>query len=176
MKRPFLISAYIVSAALFIFYIWVLWNARTPEVNLAYRMYYINRELEKWPGIEGFDYVVGIPVYMNQEQKRCGSGWEDRNNLGRRISSVGAWIYFDGLPEDDLRLTIVVDDIGKKNILTVLSNREETPLTLEKGRENGEREQLWTASIKAENGEISLLINGTEDVWVKEITIDEASE
>ena len=69
MKRPFLISAYIVSAALFIFYIWVLWNARTPEVNLAYRMYYINRELEKWPGIEGFDYVVGIPVYMNQEQK-----------------------------------------------------------------------------------------------------------
>jgi len=58
----------------------------------------------------------------------------------------------------------------------VLSNREETPLTLEKGRENGEREQLWTASIKAENGEIALLINGTEDVWVKEITIDEASE
>ena len=163
MKRPFLISAYIVSAALFIFYIWVLWNARTPEVNLAYRMYYINRELEKWPGIEGFDYVVGIPVYMNQEQKR-------------RVSSEGAWIYFDGLPEDDLRLTIVVDDIGKKNILTVLSNREETPLTLEKGRENGEREQLWTAPIKAENGEISLLINGTEDVWVKEITIDEASE
>ena len=25
-------------------------------------------------------------------------------------------------------------------------------------------------------GEISLLINGAEDVWVKEITIDEASE
>ena len=162
MKRLFPVSAYIVSAALFIFYIWVLWNARTPEVNLVYGMYYINRELEKWPGIDGFDYVVGIPVYMNQEQKRCGSGWEDRNNLGRRVSSEGAWIYFDGLPEDDLRLTIVVD--------------EETPLTLEKGRENGEREQLWTAPIKAENGEISLLINGAEDVWVKEITIDEASE
>ena len=127
-----------------------LWNARTPEVNLVYSMYYINRELEKWPGIDGFDYEVGIPVYMNQEQKRCGSGWEDRNNFGRRVSSEGAWIYFDGLPEDDLRLTIVVDDIGKKNIMTVLSNREEIPLILEKGRENGEMEQLWTAPIKAE--------------------------
>ena len=52
MKRLFPVSAYIVSAALFIFYIWVLWNARTPEVNLVYRMYYINRELEKWPGID----------------------------------------------------------------------------------------------------------------------------
>ena len=62
MKKLFVVSAYIVSATLFIFYSWVLWNARTPDVNLAYRMYYINRELEKWPGREGFDYVVGIPV------------------------------------------------------------------------------------------------------------------
>ncbi len=49
MKRPFLISAYIVSAALFYFLYLGFMNARTPEVNLAYRMYYINRELEKWP-------------------------------------------------------------------------------------------------------------------------------
>lgn len=41
MKRLFPISAHTVSAVLMSFYIWILWNVRTPEVNLAYRLYYI---------------------------------------------------------------------------------------------------------------------------------------
>lgn len=176
MKRLFHISAYIVSAVLMSFYIWVLWNTRTPEVNLAYRLYYINQVLEKWPGIDGLDYMVGTSVYMNQEQRRCGSGWEERNDFGRQVSSGGAWIYFDGLPEGELCLIIVSENIGMKNTLIVSSNMEEIPLTLGKERGNRDEEQLWTAPIKAKDGEISLFIKGTEEVWVKEIMIDETGE
>lgn len=176
MKRIFPISAYMVSAVLMTFYILVLWDARTPDVNMVYRLYYINHELEKWPGPDGFDYAVGTPVFMSQEQRRCGSGWVDRNGMGSRLSGEGAWIYFDGLPEGELRLAIVIDNAGEENVLTASSNREALPLTMEKGWNGGEKRQLWTAPIKAEDGEISLFIKDTEDVWVKEIMIDEAGE
>lgn len=59
-------------------------------------------------------------------------------------------------------MIIVSENIGMKNTLIVSSNMEEIPLTLGKERGNRDEEQLWTAPIKAKDGEISLFIKGRE--------------
>ncbi len=45
--------AYVLAGILFVGYVGILWWARTPDVSEVYRMYYIDHELQEWPGEDG---------------------------------------------------------------------------------------------------------------------------
>ena len=84
------IMAYTLAGILFVGYVGILWWARTPDVSDVYRMYYIDHELQEWPGEDGISFISGEWEYLgvtNGEEekasKRMGRGWSHREAEGR---------------------------------------------------------------------------------------------
>ena len=74
--------------------------------------------LKKEMCIRDSDYTLGEVIQMEQEQKRCESGWGEIENGGRWTQAGEATMYFDKLPDKNLKLELVCSKpVGNTEIL-----------------------------------------------------------
>lgn len=179
MKKVFPVCAYGICAILIAFYIGILLRALKPEVSFPYKLYYITKEINVWPGNDAFRYTLGTSVSLASDGVRLGSGW-DRDETGGRTSGNASHMYFEGLPQKPLELVLVCGEaeediivtlsINDQNSFQYLLKKQESRITLEipdTGEEN------WKLSMKCvsdayENKDVSVL--------VKEVQINEVQD
>lgn len=168
---------YILSAALILFYLLVLWKARTPDVNWAYQLYYIDKEIDIWPGIDGFDYTLGEVIQMEQEQKRCESGWGEIEAGGRWTQAGEAAIYFDKLPDKKLKLELVYSKPAGNTEIVISANGQTIWQEVKNTAVKEEKIQMVIDRGIVLDGRLKLSIICTSSrqagILIKEVQIDE---
>ena len=168
---------YVVSAALNIFYLLVLWGARTPDVNWAYQLYYIDKEINIWPGIDGFNYTLGDIILMDQEQKRCESGWGAIEAGGRWTQNGEATMYFDQLPDKNLKVELVCSKPAGDTDIVIKANGQDIWQEIITKAFDGERIEMIVDQKMVSEGRLKLSITCTSSrpvgILVKEVRIDE---
>ena len=97
-KKIFL---YTLSAILVICYFSILYISLRPNVSWEYELYYIDKEIGKWPGNNGFSYKLGTKIETtlenNKNCKRFGKGWGEYTEDGLWSSGKESNIYFSNL-------------------------------------------------------------------------------
>lgn len=100
------IFLYTLSAFLVICYFIILALSMKPKVSWEYELYYISKETDIWPGINGYDYYLDTKINTNLENidgsKRLGKGFADYEELGVWSSGDVSKIYFKNIPKKDL--------------------------------------------------------------------------
>jgi hypothetical protein len=71
-KLWFKVMLYIISVALIVFYLVVMWWGIHPKVGTEYRMYYLTHELSDWPGYGNLTYEFGTKEICTKLKDRNG--------------------------------------------------------------------------------------------------------
>ena len=107
-------ALYLVTAALVVFYVFVLYLGMFPKVSEEYRMYYLSHELKDWPGYNNLNYKFGKLEYCTENRlkngkyaffsvcNRRGEGWKDNNRYdGTWNDDTSSVLYYRFLEEED---------------------------------------------------------------------------
>ncbi len=101
MKKMLPVCGYAVSALLFLSYVMILGTSLFPKVCAEYRLYYIERELQDWPGYGGLQYRLGTPVVFRSTEedrtRRCGNSWNSFEEDGCWTYGGHSALYFSGI-------------------------------------------------------------------------------
>ena len=116
---------YLISIILILSYIGILYLAKNPSVCIEYKLYYIDKTLNDWPGYGGLSYKLGDNVNFGMDsdkdasQKRKGAGWIDLGENGLWTNEYESILFFDlGNINQDIKLNLSVG--------TVLTNEVHT--------------------------------------------------
>lgn len=100
------ISLYILSALFVIGYFVILALSMKPRVSWEYELYYISKETDVWPGMNGYDYYLGTKINTNLENidgsKMLGKGFTKYEDNGCWSFGEVSKIYFKNIPKNDL--------------------------------------------------------------------------
>ena len=96
------IICYCISAVLCIFYIGVLCLGVCADTEKEYKMYYIEKTLQRWIGVGGLRYTLGEPVDFFSESgnptQRKEIGWSGAEKDATWTIGTTATLYFSGIP------------------------------------------------------------------------------
>ena len=109
-----LIPIYVLCVLILFSYLFILFLR--PDVCIEYKMYYIDKVLEDWPGYGGLGYDLGDTVFFgenqaNQLSERRGSGWAPREDAYCFTDGKEASVYFVIEKQASLDLTLSVKEI-----------------------------------------------------------------
>ncbi len=109
------IICYCISAILCIFYAGVLCLSVCADTEKEYRMYYIDKTLQRWVGVGGLRYTLGEPVDFFSES----------GNPTQRTIGTTATLYFSGIPNtEDLVFEVDVLALRPEASARVIANGE----------------------------------------------------
>lgn len=123
------IICYCISAVLCIFYIGVLCLGVCADTEKEYKMYYIEKTLQRWIGVGGLRYTLGEPVDFfsesgNQTQRK-GIGWSGAEKDATWTIGTTATLYFSGIPNtEDLVFEVDVLALRPEASARVIANGE----------------------------------------------------
>lgn len=120
---------YLIGIGLIIFYLFVLYKGIAIDSCREYKLYYVDKLLEDWPGYGGLEYELGTPVDFDlgsaSPVRRRGKGWGPLETEGCWIEDE-AVLYFSGLPTDrDLMLMIGLQKITNNMVIRINANEKE---------------------------------------------------
>lgn len=122
-KKVFL---YMFSIILVVSYFVILYVSINPNTSWEYKLYYIDKETEVWPGNNGYDYKIGTRIETNLENKenckRFGKGWGEYAEEGLWSKGEASSIYFGNLPSKDLKFEIKFSKCLLKDYIEVYFN------------------------------------------------------
>ena len=123
------IICYCVSAVLCIFYIGVLCLGVCADTEKEYKMYYIEKTLQRWIGVGGLRYTLGEPVDFFSESgnptQRKGIGWSGAEKDATWTIGTTATLYFSGIPNtEDLVFEVDVLALRPEASARVIANGE----------------------------------------------------
>lgn len=92
-------SKYIISIGLIVSYFFILFNSIHVNVPLEYKMYYVDKSLMDWPGINGLEYSLNTDLSFSLKNKnnlvKCrGNGWNEFEDNGTWTQD-DAMLYFN---------------------------------------------------------------------------------
>ncbi len=172
----------IISAALVLTYIAVLYLALNPDVTNEYRAYYIDEISKRWPGQSGYDCVIGEPIVFNEDSgdlKKIDRGRSDATEEGVFIEPDLTVIYLDSVPEGDYVVTLTfgpsdIDDMIDISVTGCSFSEQFVPdhqsdnivqIPISLHRDEGSEDNLVTIRITS---------GYHEDILLKEVVLDEA--
>ena len=85
----------VVAAPLLAFYGWVGWQALHPRVGIEYRLFYIDRALQHWPGRDGLEYRLGDRLLLAENPRHLGEEWGSPRRVGWWHMRKPARVYVD---------------------------------------------------------------------------------
>ena len=123
------IICYCISAVLCIFYIGVLCLGVCADTEKEYKMYYIEKTLQRWIGVGGLRYTLGEPVDFFSESgnptQRKGIGWSGAEKDATWTIGTTATLYFSGIPNtEDLVFEVDVLALRPEASARVIANGE----------------------------------------------------
>mgnify|MGYP001064822896 FL=1 len=123
------IICYCISAILCIFYAGVLCLSVCADTEKEYRMYYIDKTLQRWVGVGGLRYTLGEPVDFFSESgnptQRKGIGWSGAEKDATWTIGTTATLYFSGIPNtEDLVFEVDVLALRPEASARVIANGE----------------------------------------------------
>ncbi len=123
------IICYCISAILCIFYAGVLCLSVCADTEKEYRMYYIDKTLQRWVGVGGLRYTLGEPVDFFSESEnptqRYGVGWSGAEKDATWTTGTTAALYFSGIPNtEDLVFEVEVLALRPEASARVIANGE----------------------------------------------------
>lgn len=135
---------YLIGIGLIIFYLFVLYKGIAIDSCREYKLYYVDKLLEDWPGYGGLEYELGTPVDFDlgsgSPVRQRGKGWGTLETEGCWIEDE-AILYFSGLPTDrDLMLTISLQKITNNTVIRINANEKE--ISRFYGNEAAEQKEL----------------------------------
>lgn len=105
MKKMISVCGYAVSALLFLSYVVILGTSLFPDVCAEYRLYYIDKDLQDWPGYGGLQYRLGTPVVFRStaedRTKRRGNSWNSFEEDGCWTYGDHSALYFSGISPEE---------------------------------------------------------------------------
>lgn len=116
-KSAISFSGYLLCAGLMAFYLFTLYSAFRPAVCEEYQLYYIDKELQDWPGYGGLSYLPGTPLYFDslhprkERARRLGKGWNSPEENGTWTYGDRAVLFFTDLPVNSMNLDLLVTDL-----------------------------------------------------------------
>lgn len=125
--------AYGLSIVLVATYMLILWSARSPQVSLEYKMYYIERTLREWPGNGGLAYELGTKESFATDDmaeegyvKRLTEGWSYPEVLGIWTDGEQASLIYiiTDTVEEDLTLEMEIPQYISGVSVQVYANEE----------------------------------------------------
>lgn len=121
------IICYCISAILCIFYAGVLCLSVCADTEKEYRMYYIDKTLQRWVGVGGLRYTLGEPVDFFSESEnptqRYGVGWSGAEKDATWTTGTTAALYFSGIPNtEDLVFEVEVLALRPEAYARVIAN------------------------------------------------------
>ena len=123
------IICYCISAVLCIFYIGVLCLGVCADTEKEYKMYYIEKTVQRWIGVGGLRYTLGEPVDFFSESgnptQRKGIGWSGAEKDATWTIGTTATLYFSGIPNtEDLVFEVDVLALRPEASARVIANGE----------------------------------------------------
>ena len=123
------IICYCISAVLCIFYIGVLCLGVCADTEKEYKMYYIEKTLQRWIGVGGLRYTLGEPVDFFSESgnptQRKGIGWSGSEKDATWTIGTTATLYFSGIPNtEDVVFEVDVLALRPEASARVIANGE----------------------------------------------------
>ena len=123
------IICYCISAVLCIFYIGVLCLGVCADTEKEYKMYYIEKTLQRWIGVGGLRYTLGEPEDFFSESgnptQRKGIGWSGAEKDATWTIGTTATLYFSGIPNtEDLVFEVDVLALRPEASARVIANGE----------------------------------------------------
>lgn len=132
MKKLFVKSLkYIVSICLIIFYFLILFKSININVPLEYKMYYVQKELTEWPGVNGLDYSLNDTImfgekYKDNLAKGIGTGWNDIEEDGRWTQdNAKLYLRLKEKVNEDKTLKLVLGHINPNTNVHILVNNKQ---------------------------------------------------
>lgn len=120
------IIGYIVSGILIAAYIIILSTALNPKVKLEYDLYYIEKDLQDWPGYDGLNYSLGTKesFAINEENRinRRGRSWNAFEEDGCWTYGEHASLFYTGLSGKDLVIEMEIEDIRENASAAIYIN------------------------------------------------------
>ena len=183
------ISMYVISLILIVFYIGILIKGINTDANTEYKLYYVERVLQDWPGYGGLKYDLGVPIGFGiQEEnvvKRRGKGWGNLEENACWTIGSNASLYFSEIPSGEpLMLSIELESMVPNVIAHIYANDSEVGIiTGEIDSERMEYKILIPSDIVSASKELILefkidnpqYINGDKrllGLMVRQICID----
>lgn len=114
-KSPRRVLYYGISFLLVVAYVAVAGLALNPDVSPEYRQYYVEGNVESWPGENGLDYEPGTRLYFGAnasnetvELEHRGKGWSAKESWGAWSRGTEAHLVFilDDRPSSGLNLSV----------------------------------------------------------------------
>lgn len=84
-----------IAAPLLALYGWVGWQALHPRVSDEYRLFYIDRALQHWPGRDGLEYRLGDRLLLAESPRHLGEEWGSPRRVGWWHTRKPARVYVD---------------------------------------------------------------------------------
>ncbi len=165
-KLAFKVLAYLLCAALMIFYLVIFFSK--PNVSIEYRLYYIDDVLMDWVGDGGLDYKLGTPINFGTENndlnaRRKGRGWDTSSANYVSVIKNDAPLFFTFDASNDLICTIKFGETNinsyniKANATTVLNaaKQKNGSVSFEIDKSLISEDRLLTLSFEMDTTDIS---------------------
>lgn len=157
---------YAFSAILVISYFVILYISINPNVSWEYKLYYIEKETDIWPGNHGYDYELGTKIETRLENKqnckRFGKGWGEYTEEGLWSNGKKSNIYFGNLPNKDLTFEMEISECLLNKKMEIYFNDK---LKAEIEPEEVKKEMKIIKEVKKEDivdGKLIIMLKYTE--------------